>query len=197
MKAIADEMTRRVGARLAAVSRAMSPELSRALRRRLEVAVIPVSGGLTVWEASPPGAIPVVETPNHLGRTEPLPVGSSWTGVRRSEAVEPHEVLMDVVVAEPEVVARTARLAKRLWAVGGLAPFHRDVVAPWFTLLAADPARLVIDNDAVAVTVLGSTYPDIPGGVRLEVDPDAGPEDIAGYAAAVEALAGRENHAAT
>ncbi len=126
----------------------------------------------------------VVDTPNRLGIAEVLPVSGIWLGLRRSSEVEASDNLFDT--SEVDLGALDAkRLLNRLAALRGVTHYHREVVAPWFTVLAADPRWLVAEG-VVAVDVLGREFADIPGGVRLNVPPDASDADIAGYAARVE-----------
>lgn len=172
-----------------AVSRATSAGDRDAIAALSPVVVLPITGGLTVWELAPAGAVRVVVTPNHLGIADRLPSGGGWLGIRRSAWIEEHPQLVDDVGPGTVQIREIRRLATRLTTVGGISRYHRDVHARWFTLLASDPSLLEQSAGGVAAARLGSSFNDVPGGVRIEVAPDATEMDIGGYAAAVERAA--------
>ena len=125
----------------------------------------------------------MVDTPNHLGIAEMDPVAGEWCLVPppgRLPAVELRQV---------------RRLQKRLASCTAIAPYHRHVVAPWFTMLASRPAVLTTPvAGGIAAVPLGGAFPDVPGGVRIEISADATTADLSGYAAAVEERARDVSH---
>ncbi len=175
------------GAPVALSRAAPTPDRDR-LAAASTVVVLPVTGGLTVWELAPGDVVPVVITPHHLGVADRIPGGSDWVGVRRSSWIDPHPQLLDDIVSEDVTLRQVRRLATRLTTVGGIARYH-EVMARWFTVLAADPALLEVHHDKVLVERLGNDFADVPGGVRIEVSTDATDSDLGGYAAAVERTA--------
>lgn len=177
-----------------AVSRAASPWLTAQLDSPHMIR-LPVSGGRTVWAAAPADTVVVVETPNHLGLEEALPPGEAWVGIRRSTQTPAHENLVDALQETGVAHKAVERLAKRLATAKGVSNYHRAIRGPWFTLLAVDPAMLEQRSSSVGVEVLGRAFPDVPGGVRLEVMPDATVGDVDAYAAAVEAAIATRNTA--
>ena len=192
MTDLIDAIVERSGGGVLALSRAASPVLADRLSSVATLTTVPISGGLTVWDAAPPQAVCVVETPNHLGIAEPLPDSGTWTGVRRSTAIDPSDRLIDAIESDVPL-AEVSRLLGRLESVKGISVYHRDLSARWFTVLASNPELLTISSSAVVPAVLGAAFPDIPGGVRIEVQGDASAADISRYAAAVEAARSADN----
>ena len=181
-----EDLNTRLAGRPRAVSRAASPGLVEVLGRNGQLTILPISGGRTVWEAAGRDHVPVVETPNWLGVAEARPVDRAWLGIRTSPGVAAGTELIDGLVTDPSA-DRIRRLVNRLTSIRGISPYHREMVAPWVTLLASDPAWLAQPSPAVFVCALGDAFADIPGGVRLELRPGASADDVARYAAAVEA----------
>lgn len=186
-----------LGARLAgvpvAVSRATSIQDRDALAAASSVLVLPITGGLTVWDLTPEGVVPVVLSPNFLGLEDLLPRAPGWVGVRCSSWIDGHPTLVDDIAPERVGLRQIRRLATRLSSIGGVAPYHRKVTARWFTMLAADPAVLERGHGHVVAVRLGEAFADVPGGVRIEVAPDATDAHLEGYAASVEAAAAERN----
>lgn len=172
-----------------AVSRATSSNDLAIMSASTSVVTLPITGGLTVWESAPAGVVPIVMTPNHLGVTDRLPTGDEWIGVRRSEWIEPHPRLVDEIAPARVELREIRRLATRLSGIAGIGRYHSAVDARWFTLIASDPMLLTITHPQVHAATLGRAFADVPGGVRVEVGPDATESDLGGYAAAVEGAA--------
>jgi hypothetical protein len=172
-----------------AVSRATAAPDRAVIASGSPVVVLPVTGGLTVWELAPADVVPIVITPNHLGITDRLPAGSGWVGIRRSSWIDGHGQLDDDIDPATVPIRQIRRLATRLTTVAGTTRYHGEVDARWFTLLASDPAVLERPHPKVDAIRLGREFVDVPGGVRIEVAPDATESDLAGYAAAVERAA--------
>ena len=172
-----------------AVSRATSVRDRDVIAAASPIVVLPITGGLTVWELAPAGVVPIVVTPNHLGITDRHPTGSDWMGVRRSAWIEAHPQLVDDVDPTSVPIRQIRRLATRLATLAGVDRYHRRIDARWFTVMASDPHVLDQQHPRVDAARLGSDFVDVPGGVRIEVAPDATESDLGGYAAAVERAA--------
>lgn len=184
---IVGEIIAAAGGRSLAVSRAAHPDLIKRLRSITEIAVLPISGGRTIWAATPPNTFVTVDTPNYLGITEPPPSVPHFITVVRIAGMELVGRLIDATTPQTIAPRDVQRLQKRLASCGGVVSYHRRVAAPWFTILASNPDVLTQPAiPEVAAAVLGPDFADVPGGVRIAVGPDASTRDLGRYAAAVE-----------
>ena len=132
--------------------------------------------------------------PNWLGCFDPAPVHA-----RSIVVAEPrlgaHKPLPtgDVVVvggdSGPEEAAaglrRARKLARHLNQISGVTPAYGTPQSAVFVVLARVAPELIAPGLPGPATAVSDSYPELPGGVRIDVSGVADP-DVAAYAATVE-----------
>jgi len=142
----------------------------------------PVIGGQTVWDAvaQRPGDLWVVEVPNYFGRFEhDTPSGNGATpyrsvAIRRFGTAPLRMPVIETATAAPDGAARAAhRIAGALRQLPGITLAHGMPVSPWFVVLlpadAAAAARALASHGYPGCVPLETSYPELPGGLRIAV----------------------------
>lgn len=132
-----------------------------------------VVGGQTVWTATgTPVALALVEQPNWFGRIERQPTGSLsvitirwWADAGAAADISADQHSGDVAAAR--------NLAGRLRQLPGVTLPHGHPESPWFIVSFPGNAKATAAQLEGAgfpgCRVLGSGYPEFPGGMRIEV----------------------------
>ena len=177
-------------------SRALSPDLRSGLASLPGAQELPFVRARTVIPEGF-GRRVVVGHPNYLGGfedrtpTNVVYLTSRWSGLRDL----PDDAR--TVALEPAVDRQAARaalegarlLAKRLRQLPGVHIAFRPQ-SPVLVALAPRAGAWVAEE--VGVTLLSEWYPELPGGIRIEVPQDASGDDLDRYAARVVQSIGRE-----
>ena len=138
----------------------------------------------------------VVGHPNFFGMFEDLPlthlvyVTGRWSNLRplRPDATV---VARDVSVprnAAADSLERMRNLAKRLRQIPGV----HLAFKPQSPILVLLVPRLEAVKDMPGIEVVSGAYPELPGGIRIELDDDASGIDLNRYAGVFEETISRE-----
>ena len=141
---------------------------------RDDIVVIGHPNWLGCFDPAPVHARSIVVTEPRLGAHKPLPTG-------------------DVVVvganADPERAAagllRARKLARHLNQVPGVTPAYGTPQSAVFVVLAPVAPESIAPRLPGPAMAVSDSYPELPGGVRLDVSGVADP-DVAAYAATME-----------
>ncbi|MGB9359551.1 MAG: hypothetical protein WCC01_13450 [Acidimicrobiia bacterium] len=177
-------------------SRALAPGLQDSLRALPGSQQLPFVRGRVVVPEDFVSTV-VVGFPNYFGVFEDQQVANAvyvtgrWTRLRilpenaRSVGLDPS--------AEPHLAAELLEsgrlLAKRLRQLAGVQIAIRPQ-SPILTLLV--PRVNEIAGEIPGVKLLGRRYPELPGGIRIELPPDARGAELSRYAASVEETISQE-----
>lgn len=136
----------------------------------------------------------VVGHPNWFGRFDSAPVHARAVVVAEPRLgahrqFPPGEIVMVGGSADPDTAEagrqRAGRLAKRLGQLSGLLVAYGAPVSGVFVVLVpVDPVRVAASLPGPA-EVASNAYPELPGGIRVDVSGVA-ESDMAAYAAAME-----------
>jgi len=177
-------------------SRALAPSLRDSLRALPGAQELPfVRGRIVVPENF--GRTVVVGFPNYFGVFEDQPganavyITGRWTRLRvlpensRSVGLESS--------AEPHLAAEALEsgrlLMKRLRQLAGVQIAIRPQ-SPILTLLVPRVNEIVGEDPGMEL--LGGRYPELPGGIRIELPPDARSAELSRYAASIEETISQE-----
>ena len=162
------------------VARALDPGLRTALSALHEYEELPFVRGRTVLPADlTPGDLVVAGHPNHLGVFD-LPEAPTWIAVtgRWSSLADARNASTAVPTADPvaldvagPLLESAVDLTKRLSQLPG-------VTIPFPPVCPVLVALLPIDPGLVSGEPLRA-YPELPGGLRIEVGPGVDPEEYA------------------
>lgn len=171
-------------------SRALAPEVRRSLSARLGAEELPFVRGETVIVENEPRPV-VLGHPNYLGVFEPRHRGPTVLLAGRWSALRSTAPFASVIVTEPVVDRSTAEraleasrsLRKRLQQIRGVSSAWKPQ-SPHLVMLLPRVPEPIPELAAFRSVALG--YPELPGGVGIEVTDDASAADIARYAAILE-----------
>ena len=177
-------------------SRALAPGLRSNLRILADSQELPFVRGRTVIPGGFDGPV-IVGYPNYLGvfedrvPTNALHLTSRWSGLRGLPAgalcVETEPSVNDGLATE---ALRNARLlSKRLRQLPGVEIAFKPQ-SPIVIVLA--PRVRLGPHDEPGMTPIGSDYPELPGGIRIELAQDAGSDELSRYAASLEQTISQE-----
>ena len=131
-----------------------------------ETVEVPVVGGRTVWESieDPLDLLFVIEQPNYFGCFETAPPRGAIGTTVSQPSPEGHS---DTTVRD------TRHLAASLKQIPGLKVVHGQPESCWFVVSlpfsAVRTASLLDQEGFVACTPLGRSFPEFPGGLRIQV----------------------------
>jgi len=157
---------------------------------------LPFVRGRTVIPDSYPHPV-VVGHPNYLGAFEGEPSAplvcliGRWAALR---SVPDGATTLEVAPSQPQIIAANAlenvrRLAKHARQFAGVhVPFKPQ--CPILVLLL--PRTPSTDSLPDGAKVLEGVYPELPGGLRIELVPDMTTEDVTRYAANLEQIISEE-----
>lgn len=177
-------------------SRALSPDLRRELHEIQQTQELPFVRGRTVIPDSYPHPV-VVGHPNYLGAFEREPsaplvyLTGRWAALR---SVPGDATTLEVAPSHSQIIAANAlqnmrRLAKHARQLSGVhVPFKLQ--CPILVLLL--PRTPSPDHLPDGAEVLEGLYPELPGGLRIELAPDMTTEDVTRYAANLERIISEE-----
>lgn len=162
------------------VARALDPGLRTALSAFGEYEELPFARGRTVLPADlSPGDLVVAGHPNHLGVFD-LPEAPAWIAVtgRWSSLAEATDASEAVPMGEPvrldvagALLESAVDLAKRLSQLPGVTIAFPPVCPVLVALLPIDPGS--VSGEPL------TAYPELPGGLRIELGPGVDPEEYA------------------
>ena len=179
-------------------SRALAPETRQELRRLPSARELPAVRGRTVIPADF-GHPVVVGHPNYLGAFERVRESSTplicLTGAW--SALQPVPEGAATVVTDPSYSRQVATSA--LEEARHLAKLVRQIPGAHLAFKPRSPILVVLLPRSVAeyafpetVGFLDGVYPELPGGIRIELKPDMTTADITRYAAILEQVIGQE-----
>jgi hypothetical protein len=177
-------------------SRALDPEIRRDLRTRADSEELPFVRGQTVIVENETRPV-VLGHPNYLGVFESRHDGPSILLTGRWSALRPTSPEAPIIVSEPALDRNAAEraldgaraLRKRLRQIRGIQSAWKPQ-SPVLIVLLPRVASPVTEVATVSSTVL--SYPELPGGIRLEIVGDVSTSDITRYAASLEEAIIRE-----
>jgi len=170
-------------------SRALAPDLRVGLRSLPGSMEMPFVRGRIVVPDDFERSV-VVGSPNYLGVFEDqmyaraVYLTSRWSRLQSlpddalTVAVEPSAVRH----LATEALGRARLLAKRLRQLRGVQVVFKPQ-SPILIVLAPRVCRIV--DQPPGLSLLGGSYPELPGGFRIELPPDALPDELNRYAASL------------
>ncbi len=186
-----------IGERVAALidgpfcySRALDPAIRVDLKNRPNAEELPFVRGQTVVVEGETRPV-VLGHPNYLGMFEPQNDAETILVVGRWNLLRPAAPSATLVVVDEAVDRVSAErlldgaraLLKRLRQIRGVQPAWKPQ-SPVLTMLLPRDVGPITGVDAIVTSVLD--YPELPGGVRIEVTGDVSTADITRYAATLE-----------
>lgn len=171
-------------------SRALSPEVRLSLSAQLGAEELPFVRGETVTVENEARPV-VLGHPNYLGMFEPRHYGPTVLLAGRWGALRPTAPDASVIITESIVDRSTAdralegarALRKRLRQIRGVSPAWKPQ-SPQLVMLLPHVPEPLPELGAIRSAALG--YPELPGGVRIEVTDEVSAGDITRYAASLE-----------
>ncbi len=171
-------------------SRALAPEIRRELSSLPDCEELPFVRGQTVIAQSEVRPV-VLGHPNHLGMFEPPHDGPTVVLTGRWSNLRPTMPGASIIAVEPAVGrgaseramddART--LLMRLRQIRGAQPAWKPQSPVLIMLL---PRAVAPFAETHVIDTAGLSYPELPGGIRIEVVGDVSGADVTRYAASLE-----------
>jgi hypothetical protein len=171
-------------------SRALAPEIRRELSSRPGCEELPFVRGRTVIAEREARPI-VLGHPNYLGVFEPPHDGPTILLTGRWSNLRPATPGASVVAMEPAIGRAAAdrsmddarTLLKRLRQIRGAQPAWKPQSPVLIMLL---PRGVALFAEPQVIDTAGLSYPELPGGIRIEVVGDVSGADVTRYAATLE-----------
>jgi hypothetical protein len=171
-------------------SRALAPKIRRELGSRPGCEELPFVRGQTVIAESEVRPI-VLGHPNYFGMFEPphdrptILLTGRWSNLRPTApraSIVPVEPAVDRSVSE-RALNSTRALLKRLRQIRGVQPAWKPQSPVLIMLL---PRAVPPFGDTQVIDTTGLSYPELPGGIRIEVVGNVSGADVTRYAATLE-----------